>query len=257
MLATMTLEEKFRTLKVSYEQDEYESFGMIPWFNYTIKLPSNPLPAIEERPHIKTERLLVRPFVTSDLEAFHEFRSIAETQNHSTTRGRPDRDLEESRQNLENLTTTYADSHWWFGAWLQSTGELIGEGGLPDVDGPRSGRPEAEILIKPAYWRQGYGTELWKAVTSSWWELPREPRRHQLFPVFVPQEKEPGDPVEDGMGFVWEETNIPARHFFNKMLGQAPIAAAGFFVDFDHREGREGNLVKWEGTLASNPRETE
>lgn len=83
---------------------------------------------------------------------------------------------------------------------MLTTGEMIGEGGLPDCeDMPRSGWPEAEILIKPEYWRQGYGTELLHAVLASWWELPRAQRKHQLLPIIV-GDKEPGAKVTEGVG---------------------------------------------------------
>lgn len=249
----MAITQKIQALDIKYEHEDYEKLGIMPWFNYLINLPERPVPDNAERPQIRTERLVVRSFLPSDIESFHSLRSIEAIQKHSTTRGRTDRDLEESRQNIERYQTE-DQSHWYFGAFLQSTGELIGEGGLPDLDGWRSGRPEAEILIKPEYWRQGYGTELWKAVIESYWDLPRERRRHQLCPAFVPADTEPGDEVTDAVGFVWEDSNVAARAFFGKVLGDATLAAAGFFVDFDSREGREGNLVRWEGTLAANPR---
>ncbi|KAH6648174.1 acyl-CoA N-acyltransferase [Truncatella angustata] len=250
----MAISEKpLQPLEVKYEHEDYEKLGIMPWFNYLINLPERPLPSNTDRPQIKTERLLVRPFLPSDAEAFHSLRSVAAIQTHSTTRGRTDHDIQESRDNIEKFQSE-DQHHWYFGAFLQSTGELIGEGGLPDLDGWRSGRPEGEILIKPGYQRQGYGTELWKAVTETYWELPREKRRYQLCPAFVSAEKEPGDEVADAIGFVWEDTNTAARRFFGKLLGQASLEAAGFFVDYDRREGREGNLVRWEGTLAGNPR---
>lgn len=115
-------------------------------------------------------------------------------------RGRPDRDLDETRQNIERLQQASGAHHWYFGAFLLSTGEMVGEGGLFDiVDMPRSGWPDAEVLIKPEYWRQGYGTELLHAFLTSWWELPRARRRHQLLPVMVGN-KEPGDKVTEGVG---------------------------------------------------------
>jgi RimJ/RimL family protein N-acetyltransferase len=251
----MAITEKTNMVQVSLEYDDYEKLGVLPWFSYRIDLPERPLPPNADRPHFKTDRLLIRPFLSSDLEAFHALRSVAATQNESTTRGRPDRDLDESKQNLEWFQAE-DQHHWYFGAFLQSTGELIGEGGLPDCDGWRSGRPEAEFLIRPEHCRKGYGTEFWNAVMTSWWDLPREKRRYQLHPFFVAPDKEPGDEVADAVGFVWEETNDAARNFFTKMQQQATytLAASGFFVDFDKREGREGTLVRWEGTLAVNPR---
>lgn len=245
-------ENTMQPLEVKFEHEDYEKLGIMPWFNYLINLPERPLPNNADRPHIQTDRLVVRPFLPSDTEAFHALRSIEIIQNQSTTRGRPDRDLEESRQNIEKFQEE-DQHHWYFGAFLKSTGELIGEAGLPDLDGWRSGRPEAEVLIKPEYWRQGYGTELWKAVMDSYWDLPREKRRYQLCPAFVSAEKEPGDEVADAVGFVWEDNNNAAKGFFGKMLGRASLEAAGFFVDYDRRDGREGNLVRWEGTLAANP----
>ncbi|KAK6221624.1 hypothetical protein LQW54_001396 [Pestalotiopsis sp. IQ-011] len=117
---------------------------------------------------------------------------------------------------------------------------------------PRSGWPEAEILLKPAFRRQGLGTEMWRAVAGSWWQLPREMRRHQLLPLMVPG-KDPGDEVIEGLGYVWEEDNLAARAFFAKVLKQKPVSATGSFVDFDRREGRDLELVRWSGTLEASP----
>lgn len=243
------------TLQVSLEYDDYEKLGVIPWFSYVIDMPVRPLPPNADRPQMKTDRLLIRPFLPSDLEAFHSLRSIESTQKESTTRGRADRDLDESKKHLEWFQTE-DQLHWYFGAFLQSTGELIGECGFPDTDGWRSGRPEAEFLIKPEFCRQGYGTEMWNAILSSWWELPREKRRYQLQPVFVSTGKEPGDEVADAVGFVWEDTNEAARNFINKMTQQGTysLAASGFFVAVDSRDGRDPNILRWEGMLAKNPR---
>jgi RimJ/RimL family protein N-acetyltransferase len=241
-------------IKVQLEHEDYERLGLMPWFSYKVNLPIRPMPSVPERPHIKTKRLIVRPILPSDLEAFHELRRRPETQDHSPTRGRPNRDLIETGRHIEFLQPPYDQGHWYFGAFLASTGELIGEGGLPDCeDMPRSGWPEAEILIKPEYRQQGYGTELWAAVLESWWDLPREKKRHQLLPV-IAGDKEPGDEVIDGVGFIWEETNIAARNFFAKVLGQAPVSATGTFVEFDQRDGRQGEFVRWAGTLMVNPR---
>ncbi|KAI0167659.1 hypothetical protein BJ166DRAFT_590164 [Pestalotiopsis sp. NC0098] len=97
---------------------------------------------------------------------------------------------------------------------------------------PRSGWPEAEILLKPAFRRQGLGTEMWKAITGSW---------------------DSGDEVIEELGYVWEEDNAPARGFFAKVLTQKPVSATGSLVDFDRREGRDLELVRWSGTLEASP----
>ncbi|KAH8681116.1 GNAT domain-containing protein [Xylariales sp. PMI_506] len=240
-------------VKISLGHDEYEKLSMLPWFSYRVNLPVRPLPDLTERAPMRTERLLVRPIVPSDLEAFHELRRETETQIHSTLRGRPDRNIEETRRNLEQLQPPYDQRHWYFGAFLASTGELIGEGGLPDCeDMPRSGWPEAEILIKSAHRRRGYGTELYRAVMASWWALPRERRRHQLLPIAA-GDTEPGDEVADGVGFVWEGDNDAARAFFARMTGHDLVSAEGSWIDFERRDGRDLGLVTWEGTLTTNP----
>lgn len=241
------------TIQIDLEHDDYEKLSSTVWFSYEVCAPVRPLPSVGDRQEIRTERLIIRPLLPSDLEAFHELRSIEETQSASTFRGRPDRDLEESRENLERLQAPNDKRHWYWGAFLASTGELIGEAGLPDSeDQPTSGFTRFEILIKPKFQRQGYGTELYKAVLDGWWKLPGEKRRRQLLPMVV-GEKEPGEEVRESIELVWEADNEKARSFFAKMLGQSKVPLQGSFVGFDWREGREGNLVRWAAAHAACP----
>lgn len=243
-------------VQVNLEADKYESLGVIPWFSYMVNFPERPLPPITQRPELATERLVIRPIVPTDLEAFHQLRSIPETQTHSTSRGRPDRDLEETKGNIERLQAPFDQQHWYWGAFLATTGELIGEGGLPDTeDQPTSGWARCEILIKPKYWRRGYGTEFFNAVMNSWWALPRKKRRHQLLPL-VAGDADPGEEVTDGVEMYWEDSNEAATHFFHNVLGRSSVSHEGFFESFDWREGREGNLVRWGGIIVTNPRST-
>lgn len=240
-------------IQVDLDEEDVEKLSVIPWFSYRVNLPERPIPPVPERPHMKTQRLLIRPICASDLQQFHDLRQLSEIQIHSPSRGRVDCDLEETRRNIERFESSDGDTHWYYGAFLLSTGQMIGEGGLPDCNSmPRSGWPEAEIFIRPEFQRQGYGTEFLKAVLESWWALPREVRRHQLLPV-IAGDSEPGDRVVEGVGFVWEQENTVARDFFAKALAQNAVAAEGVFVAIDQRDGRFGNLVHWNGTLASNP----
>jgi RimJ/RimL family protein N-acetyltransferase len=241
-------------IKVDLEHEEYEALAQVVWFSYDVCAPRRPLPPVGKRPEIKTDRLVIRPLLPSDLEAFHELRSIAETQNASTSRGRPDRDLDESRANLERLQAPYDERHWYWGAFLASTGELIGEAGLPDSEEqPTSGWTRFEILVKPQFQRQGYGTELYRAVMDAWWALPGEKRRRQLLPI-VAGDKEPGEEVRESIEMVWEADNEVARNFFTKMMGLEPkVALQASFTGFDWREGREGNLVRWQAVQIASP----
>ncbi|PSR83676.1 acyl-CoA N-acyltransferase, partial [Coniella lustricola] len=184
---------------------------------YKARLPPRPLPSISARPHIRTRRLVIRPFLPSDLEAFYALRRVHETQAHSTSRGRAVRDLEEARNSLAGLQAPHDEHHWYFGAFLASTGELVGEGGLADIrHQPVSGWPRCEMLISPAFWRQGYGTEFFDALLNSWWDLPRERRKHQLLPFCIGDQQEPGREVIERLELIWEADNVAACNFFPK-----------------------------------------
>lgn len=132
-------------LKIEMGLEDFEKCGMTPWFSFRALIPERPLPAIDERPQVRTARLLVRPLVPADLDAFVVLRR-ARTQVYSRLRGRPDVSAQHSREQLDRLNDD-AQAHWYFGAFLLDTGELIGEGGLPDVrdrDMSASGWPEGE-----------------------------------------------------------------------------------------------------------------
>ncbi|KAK8043892.1 hypothetical protein PG994_012730 [Apiospora phragmitis] len=231
-------------IKFALDNEEFEGRSMMPWFSYKVSMPVRPMPGLAERPHLRTKRLVLRPFVPSDLEAFHELRSREETQRGSMLRGRASRDRDESRRQLDQLQQDDGQGHWYVGAFLQSTGELVGEAGLPDcVTMARSGWPEAEVLLKKEHWRQGYGTEAITAWLASWW----------LFPIATGWQ-EPGAELLDGVGFGWEETNTAASGFFPKVLGAGgAVFAEGFFEEFDQRDGREPQIIRWNGIIINNP----
>lgn len=252
-------------IKFALDNDEFSGRSMMPWFSYKVSMPVRPMPGLAERGPVRTKRLVLRPFVPSDLEAFHDLRSREETQAGSMTRGRAARDLDESRRQLAELQEADGQTHWYFGAFTQGADDggdggggeaaaLVGEVGLPDcVSMARSGWPEAEVLLKKEYWRQGYGTEMVKGWLASWWALPREIRRHQLFPLATGWQ-EPGAELIDGVGFGWEESNAAAAAFFPKVLSaDGAVFAEGFFEEFDQRDGREPQLLRWNGIIQSNP----
>ncbi|KAH7037063.1 acyl-CoA N-acyltransferase [Microdochium trichocladiopsis] len=238
---------------VQYSKSELDEASVLPWFSYQVSQPSD-LPPVSARPPLRTSRLLIRAFVREDAEALHKLRADAELQQHSIVRGRPDESLEQTIHNIEQLLPPYDDCHWYFGAFLAETGELIGEGGLPDIHGrtTRSGWPEADFLIARDYQRQGYGTELFEAVMTSWWNLPRERRRRQLHPYVIPNHV-PGAKLADCVVICHEAANKPAAAFFGKMAGEDEAALQGTFEDYDMREGRQQALTQWSGMTLANP----
>ncbi|KAI0163108.1 GNAT domain-containing protein [Pestalotiopsis sp. NC0098] len=241
-------------LRVHYSKESHEEGALLPWFSYRVTLPLDPLPDIASRPHIRTERLLIRPLLTSDTEAFYKLRSDPELQQHSIVRGLPDATEEQTRSYIESLQSPGDESHWYFGAFLASTGELIGEGGLPDTEcrKGRTGWPEPDFLIAREYQRQGYGTEFYKAVMDSWWKLPRERRRRQLHPFAVPG-IEAGAKLVDHVAILYESSNEAADAFFTKMTSTEKVTLAGTSEEYDMREGRPRELINWSGMNVTNP----
>lgn len=255
MKSMLEAQESLRPVTLHLGFDIYQDMDMTPWFSYSVVLPKLPLPVQSERPRIETERLIIRPITEDDLDAFHELRELPELQNESKIRGRPNTDKATTQQDIKALERD-TDEHWHFGAFLRSTGEMIGEGGLLDclhMVSSGSGWPEAEFFIKPSYWRQGYGTEFCKAWMESWWDLPRERKRHQILPAMAPG-RDAGDDLGEGLVFKWEVHNVAARHFFAKIVSQTPVMVDGDYESMDTRPGREGNIVKWAGACIVNKR---
>ncbi|KAK2074828.1 hypothetical protein P8C59_009002 [Phyllachora maydis] len=241
--------------RLNFDKEAWESATTMPWLYFRVLLPARPLPPAAAR-HYTTARLVVRPLrAATDLDAFAALRARPETQDPSPTRGRVDRDRAESAAFLDRLAAD-DEGHWYFGAFLRASGQLVGEGGIPNlVEMGRAGWPEAEFLLAREFWRQGLGSEFWEAVVGAWWELPRALQRHQLFPPIVP-DKEPGDELEEIIGFMHESHNKAAEAFLAKMLrGSRLSQQAGSLVTFDMREGREGNIVNWAGRVSENLRQ--
>ncbi|KAK7924254.1 acyl-CoA N-acyltransferase [Apiospora marii] len=145
-------------------------------------LPILPLPTNDARPHVQTARLLVRPLQQSDLAGLHALRTQPEAMT-GTRLGRPDRDLMETQAALDFFLGNDSDGDggpasppYLWGAFLRSTGELIGEGGvhaLTSDAATASGWPEIGYKFRREHWGRGYATEFLGAVLGSWWGLPR------------------------------------------------------------------------------------
>lgn len=199
---------------------------------------------------------------------------ISDLESHFRSPGVCSTNKEQTRSYIESLQSPGDEAHWYFGAFLASTGELIGEGGLPDTEGrcvyeflsayvtksmltkddrkARTGWPEADFLIAREYQRQGYGTEFYRAVMDSWWKLPRERRRRQLHPFAVPG-IEAGAELVDHVTILYESSNEAADSFFAKMASTETVTLAGTSEEYDMREGRPKELIKWSGMTITNP----
>ena len=125
---------------------------------------STTLPNIEDYilEPIITDRLIIRPLLLSDLEAYRTLRSQPEAMAHSG-RGRPDIDLSETLAKLQRLQAPYHNRHVYFGIFLKKSngdeGDLIGDGGVHKFVSDQTGWPEFGYKLKKEYWGYGYGTE--------------------------------------------------------------------------------------------------
>ncbi|KAH7305193.1 GNAT domain-containing protein [Stachybotrys elegans] len=138
----------------------------------TTTLPALPLPPNSMRGEIRTSRLLLRPLCQEDLQGLHALRSQPEVMM-GTARGVPDKDMGETEEALQYFLAPNDEKTFLFGAFLLTTGELVGEGGIHSLASSSCGWPEIGYKFSKEVWRQGYAFEFVQAMLQAWWELPR------------------------------------------------------------------------------------
>lgn len=125
---------------------------------------------------ITTDRLIIRPLVRSDLEAYHSLRIQPEAMAHSR-RGRPDANLAETQARLEKLLEPSLNTLAYCGVFLKKSddneGELIGDGGMWDIASEQTGWPVFGYKFKKEHWGHGYATEFATAYLQFWWAINR------------------------------------------------------------------------------------
>jgi len=104
---------------------------------------------------LETERLLLRPYKMADLATYHALRSDPKVLRYSSTV--PHETLAQSRRNIRKTK---------FHTLLEKdSGTYIGEAGILSVI-PRANRCVIGYNLLPAFWGQGYATEISKALVS-------------------------------------------------------------------------------------------
>ncbi|XXH01940.1 hypothetical protein Hte_008303 [Hypoxylon texense] len=207
------------------------------WAYVEPTLPCVPLPPNSEREPIRTERLVIRPMREDDLPAYHELRSQPEAMT-GTSRGRPDRDIDESRSALRDFLPPNDEKTFLFGVFLASTGELIGEGGVHKLKYSTCGWPEIGYKFKKEFWGRGYATEFLGALLKAWWKLPRSHTKARVASSSIPE----GDKVAEQVTAITDILNIGSQKVLEKL---------GFtrFVEWtepdtqEHRLGQPMTLV--------------
>jgi len=109
---------------------------------------------------IETERLILREFTLSDLNAFAAIMANPEVMRFSIS---GPWNPEQTKRFLESCLVDYSEERWGFGRWAvvhKKDDRLIGFSGLArwdNIDG--SAEVEIGYRLLPEYWGQGFGTE--------------------------------------------------------------------------------------------------
>jgi RimJ/RimL family protein N-acetyltransferase len=143
-----------------------------------------------------------------DLEAYYALRKQPEFMAESTL-GVPDSSVAETQTALDSYIDTLG-SHFFFGIFLNDTGELIGDGGMHTVYSGSTGWPEIGYKLHRPHWGRGYATESMRAILDAWWRLPREEVEMSIHPATFARKEKVEDAVQKGEAE--EETQIaPSR----------------------------------------------
>nr|YP_009546955.1 N-acetyl-transferase [Hirsutella thompsonii]AYP41291.1 N-acetyl-transferase [Hirsutella thompsonii]AYP41320.1 N-acetyl-transferase [Hirsutella thompsonii] len=125
---------------------------------------------------ILTDRLIIRPLVLSDLDAFHSLRIQPEAMAHSGQDG-PDTNIDQTLAELEILMQPYPHTLAYCGVFLKNSdgyeGELIGDGGMWGLLSKETGWPVFGYKFKKEHWGLGYATEFATAYMQFWWGIAR------------------------------------------------------------------------------------
>ncbi|KAJ0108948.1 hypothetical protein J7T55_005495 [Diaporthe amygdali] len=153
-------------------------FNPEAWVTVRTTLPT--LPQSIFRAQVTTQRLILRPFTPSDLDALYTLRQQPEVMQW-TTAGRVDADRAETADKLALFLPPNDTKTFNCAICLRETGEVIGQGGVHHFEqpadaaaGPQLGWPEIGYLIRKEHWGKGIATEFLTAFLDMWTKLPRE-----------------------------------------------------------------------------------
>jgi RimJ/RimL family protein N-acetyltransferase len=143
----------------------------LEWVTVKTTLPVFPLPPLDTRPEIRTERLVLRRTLDSDLDLWHALRIQPEVMKW-TGQKKPDPDMAWSSEKMKSRLSPDGDAKYEFMVCLADTGEMIGTAGSHMLVG-ELGWPVVGYMLRKEFWGKGYATELVHAFLKAWWALPR------------------------------------------------------------------------------------
>ncbi|KAF5671661.1 hypothetical protein FHETE_4031 [Fusarium heterosporum] len=130
-----------------------------------------PYPPSNERPTIRTKRLILRPFYEDAAKYLSPMRAQQEVMMW-TAQGVPDKDFEETQKWAAQRLPPHDETNLYYVISLIGTGEVIGAGGTYRRD-YELGWPAIGYALRKEAWGKGYATEFLMAFMQLWWTLPR------------------------------------------------------------------------------------
>lgn len=186
----------------------------LAWVTVKTTLPATPYPLLDSRPDIRTERLVLRRTLESDLEAWHALRLQPEVMKW-TGQGVPDKDLEWSRERFVKRLAPKGDTTYEFMICLASTGEMIGTGGCHKSDG-ELGWPVIGYMLRKEFWGKGYATEFVNGFLEAWWALPRAEVELKVEQSTIERAAEDGGPARECIVAVTLDSNRGSQNVLAK-----------------------------------------
>ncbi|KXJ90722.1 GNAT domain-domain-containing protein [Microdochium bolleyi] len=218
-------------------------------------LPPRPMPPNSERAPIKTARLVLRPLVDADLDGMHRLRTQAEAMT-GTMRGVPDTSIAETQKAMEFFLPPHDAEQFLFGIFWQATGELIGEGGVHNLESGSSGWPEIGYKLRKEFWGMGVGSEFLAALVEAWWRLPgreqvvRRVHRDSCVPA-IPRSQQEGEPV-DVVEQVYANTDWD-NYGSQKVLGKTGFRKFTEWTEPETRVNLQGQTSRLFGYCLARP----
>ena len=158
---------------------------------------------------LETERLILRPMLASDFDAFHriftDLRVMAAFDHDPFTREQMERWL---KRNLDHQAEF---GYGLFSVLLKDTGELIGDCGLEQMEVGDSKVAELGYDFRSDFWNQGYATEAASAVRDYAFDVLHLPELISLIRVGNLASKRVAEKV--GMIFAEEFTRYETRYW--------------------------------------------
>ncbi|KFZ14688.1 hypothetical protein V501_03117 [Pseudogymnoascus sp. VKM F-4519 (FW-2642)] len=205
-------------------------------------LPVQPYPLISDRNPIKTQRLIIRPFQASDIDALYELRLQPEVMKY-TKKGVPDINRTESQEILDKLMGSPGNDMYNFAICDGKTNVLIGTGGCHLPVG-EVGWPEIGYMFRKEAHGKGYATEFVNAFLEAYWVLPRV-RTEVVVDAETVELSEGVTAAKECLGAITTADNKPSH----SVLRKTGFERVKVFEVLGNHPQEEGDMTLWAWTV--------